>query len=305
MPELLLSEPLFRAMARMVYDKSGIFLDASRRGLLSHRLAARLKALGIADFDTYFCYVRSPAGYEAEATHFLDAITTNETHFFRNRPLWQEFEHEVIAHFARTRSGAARRLRIWSAACSSGEEAYTCAILLRERLPDIDAWQIDILATDISSRSLEWARRGVYHDHAVSRIGPERQQRWFDREGGAFRVKDDICRMVSFRFHNLKDSLQAEPFDVVILRNVMMYFDQPMKERVIHVVTAALRPEGRLVVGDVDPIRAAPELQRHSNLACLRPGLYVKCAKRAAIAEPSSPIGHAVTATAITATHDD
>ena len=131
---LRLTEDEFDRIAKVVYDKTGIYLSPEKRAMLSNRLRKRLRALGLPAFEDYYRLISSKQGVEEELPHFLSAVTTNETYFFRNDTLWKFFVEELIPHFVET-CGTRRSLRIWSAASSTGEEAYTTAIALRERLP--------------------------------------------------------------------------------------------------------------------------------------------------------------------------
>jgi chemotaxis protein methyltransferase CheR len=266
----------FRRLAALVYEKTGIHLEERKLGLLSNRLRKRLAALRMDTFEQYYQYVHSKSGFDEEQPEFLSAVTTNETYFLRNDALWKYFSDEIIPGFIAAKGGGSRTLRIWSAAGSSGEEAYTAAILLREALPDFANWNVTIIGSDISERVLTTARAGVYNDYAVSRMSPARIGRWFDKINGHYQLKHEIRRMVRFMFHNLRDPFPGGRFDLVFLRNVLMYFDLPMKKRVIDVVSDALWAGGLLIVGDVDPIGAIPELCGHVKLKCRRQGIYQK-----------------------------
>lgn len=261
-----LSDRQFNSISNLAYEKTGILFDYTRLEQLSNRLRRRLAALDMPNFEAYERYVRSEVGIGREEPHFLNAVTTNETYFFRTERLWQTFDRIVGEMIEQRRQRSNKTLRVWSAACSSGEEPYTCAILLSERLADIDSWNIEIVGSDISPRALDKATNAAYDRTAVSRMNPERIHRWFEQQNGAFRLKDEIRNMVEFTFHNLRDAFPRGPFDIILLRNVLMYFDVPMKKRAIDAVTDALAPGGRLIVGDVDSILACPELARHSTL---------------------------------------
>ncbi|MCC7292251.1 MAG: protein-glutamate O-methyltransferase CheR [Phycisphaerales bacterium] len=273
---LQLTEDEFARMARMVYDRTGIHLPVEKRGMLSNRLRKRLRALNMDSFGPYFELLKSKEGCEEELPNFLSAVTTNETYFFRNEQLWQYLGGELIPALVAARGPRAGTLRFWSAASSSGEEAYTLAILLRETIPEVAKWSITIIASDISSRMLDKARGGVYNDYAVAKTPPALVEKYFEAKDGAFHLKEEARRMVRFQFHNLRDPFPNGKFDVVFLRNVLMYFDNAMKIRVLGNITDALAPGGRLIVGDVDPIRTVAELNATLTLDYERPGVYVK-----------------------------
>ena len=169
-------------------------------------------------------------------------------------------------------------LRFWSAASSSGEEAYTLAITLREKLPTSRDWRVRIIGSDISEKVLDRARQARYGEYAVQKVAAADRRRYFtfDKTDDTWQLRDEIRELVEFRFHNLRDPFRAGPFEVVFLRNVMMYFDLPMKCRVIDNVTDALVPGGYMIVGDVDPMREGNTLRDHCKLEYVRPSVYRK-----------------------------
>ncbi|MFN0136598.1 MAG: CheR family methyltransferase [Phycisphaerae bacterium] len=271
-----LSPEQFKRFAKLVYDRTGIDLPEAKQTLLANRLRRRLRALNLASFDDYYKLMCEPAGCEEELPNFLSAVTTNETYFFRNSRLWEMFRKGWIPQFVEQKKGKARTFRLWSAAASSGEEAYTAAIVLRESLPEPNSWQVQIIGTDISKNVLDKAKEGVYNDYAVSQMPREQVLRWFELENGNFRVKDEAKKLVKFQFHNLRESLAQPGFDVVLLRNVLMYFDTPMKQATLKNVQAGVAPGGLLFVGDVDPVRVSSELREAITLEEGPPGVYLR-----------------------------
>lgn len=272
---LKLTPEEFQKIAKIVYDRTGIHLEERKLSLLSNRLRKRLKALNFDTFEEYRKKLTSNEGFKEEEPHFLSAVTTNETYFFRNEQLWRYFESDLVPEFVESKGKTDKTIRVWSAASSSGEEAYTTAIMLREMLPNFSTWNVKIIGSDISSKVLDMARAGVYNAYAVSKTTPDRLKKWFDKQDeDKFALKPEIKKMVQFQFHNLRDNFMGAKFDLIFLRNVLMYFDIPMKKKVIDVVTNALQKGGRLIVGDVDPIRTIPELSEHIKLTYQRPGVY-------------------------------
>ncbi|MCG8408375.1 MAG: protein-glutamate O-methyltransferase CheR [Phycisphaerales bacterium] len=266
----------FKKIASFVYEKTGIHLEESKLGLLSNRLRKRLRALKLDTFNDYFKLIQSKEGYEQELPHFLSAVTTNETYFFRNEKLWEYFSNDLIPNFIKMKGSGSKAVRIWSAASSTGAEAYTAAILLRELLPNFNSWNVRIIGTDISKNVLDAAKAGVYNTYALSKTSKERVERWFKPVGDDFELKDEIKKLVTFQFHNLRDKFPNGRFDLIFLRNVLMYFDNKMKKQAITVVSDALAQGGHLIIGDVDPIRTIPELNEHMKLDYIRPGTYFK-----------------------------
>lgn len=277
MEVLKLTPKEFEQVAKLVYDKTGIHLPESKLSLLSNRLRQRLRALNLSDFDAYYKLLCNASKCKEELPEFLSAVTTNETYFFRNEKLWKYIRGTWIPRtLEKKKNRSSKRIRIWSAACSSGEEAYTTAICLREDVSNCSSWNISIIGSDISERVLGKAREGKYNDYAVAKILQDQRKRWFDESDGVFQLKAELRKLVTFQTHNLRDRFPNGNFDLVFLRNVLMYFDTPMKLRVLDTVTNALVPGGHLIVGDVDPIRQTAELNAALKLNYCGPNLYQK-----------------------------
>lgn len=267
----------FERMAKLILDRTGIHLPESKLSLLSNRLRRRLRELGLDTFQEYHDLLLNPAKYKVELPHFLSAVTTNETYFFRNENLWKFIRGTWIPEtVARKAKAGARTLRVWSAASSSGEEAYTIGICLQEDIPDFAEWRIQITGSDISDRVLQQARNAEFNDYALSKTTPQLTKKWFESCNGVYTLSKAIRKMVTFQYHNLRDAFPEKNFDLVFLRNVLMYFDTPMKLKVLETVTNALAVGGILVVGDVDPIRNTPELNQALTLEYAGPNLYMK-----------------------------
>ncbi len=267
----------FKRLAKLIDEQTGIYLPESKLSLLSNRIRRRLRELKLDTYQEYYDLLLDPARRENEFPHFLSAVTTNETYFFRNEKLWEYFQETWIPKIAEQKSDRSNKLiRIWSSASSTGAEAYTAAICLQEKLPNLASWRIQISGTDISERVLETARAGCYDHYAVSRMPDPQVKKWFDEKDGTYTVKPALKKMVTFGFHNLRDAHPTGGFDFVFLRNVLMYFDTPMKCRVLDTTQNALVPGGILVVGDVDPIRTTAELRDAIELEYCGPNLYQK-----------------------------
>lgn len=257
----LLIEPLtdaeFELLRRLVYEVSGIHLSDQKKALLSNRLRRRVRELGLPGYRAYYDLLQGRGeGAALEREQFLSAITTNETYFFRNDKLWDFVRDELCPLFAARSNEPAtqRRIRFWSAASSTGEEAYTFAILLREHLPQLSRMRLEILATDLSQGVLQRARAGVYSEYSLNKVPPGLRRRYWQAVDGGWKLADDVRRMVEFRQHNLRDPMPRK-FDVVFLRNVMIYFDLEMKKRVMREIMQTLEDGAYLVIGDVDPLR--------------------------------------------------
>lgn len=259
----------FLKLSELVYRLAGINLKDGKEALVRSRLIKRLRALGLASFKEYLKYLESEAGGE-EIDFMLDVITTNKTSFFR------EVEH---FHYVRQRvipELTGHRIRLWSAGCSSGEEPYSLAILLREAMPDIDRRDVRILATDLSIRMLEKAQRGVYERAALQELTPVLVQKHFVRTGleerAVYQVHQALRGMVYYKRLNLMEQWPMRgPFDVIFCRNVMIYFDRATQERLINRFYELLRPGGHLFVGHSESLSAITH-----HFTYVQPAVYRK-----------------------------
>jgi chemotaxis protein methyltransferase CheR len=241
----------FELFQAFIYSRSGIKIESTKVTLVSNRIRRRLKAGGFTDFDAYYRFLNSPAGVP-ELTPFLDAITTNETFFFRTQSHFDWLRNEYVPGLLKAKSEGSRGagLRVWSAACSSGEEPYSIAMCLAEASVLLRGWSIQILGTDISDSALKMAREAVFKKRALQEMDAARIQRHFIEEPDAtWRLRSNIAEMVRFKHHNLLRPMHEPPFDCIWIRNVLIYFDRESKARVVEQLVKSLVPGGYLVVG--------------------------------------------------------
>lgn len=252
-----LSQLQFDRFRDFIYRQSGIRVDASKITLVSNRIRRRLRAGDHLDFDTYYRHLTSPQGAD-ELEEFLDAITTNETHFFRTPRHFEWFKGEFLTELiARHRQGERpAQLRVWSAACSTGEEPYSLSICLAENSLRLRGWELSIAATDISEAALKDARAGIYKARSLELVTPVQLRRYFDVQepGETWQVRSGVRNIVEFRRHNLMEPLKLPPFDCIFIRNVLIYFDRESKQVVIRNLVRALARGGYLVVGPSEGI---------------------------------------------------
>src|SRR5512133_1357061 len=245
-----MSEGEFRLLRDLVHGHCGIHFRDDTKYLLERRLAPRLQALGLASFAEYHRFLRYDPGRAAELEEALDVITTNETYFYREPIQLGAFAQELLPDLARTLAPV-RRLRLLSAGCSTGEEAYTLAVLVREsRL--FEGWGVEIAGADISRRCLAAARAGAYGEHAFRSPEAEHMRRWFRLRGGKWVVDDAIRGMVRFGRENLlePEALASLAWlDAIFCRNVMIYFDLAARRRVLARFHEKLRDGGWLLLG--------------------------------------------------------
>ncbi|MCA9278542.1 MAG: protein-glutamate O-methyltransferase CheR [Phycisphaeraceae bacterium] len=242
----------FNRLREIIYSRSGIHFPDNKKYVLESRLGHRLQELEIEDYDTYISFISFGPYRDDEFQEMFNRITINETSFFRNEPQLEIFEKTILPELLEARKDT-KRLRIWSAACSSGEEPYTAAIQLHRtlgvRLPD---WRIEILGTDISQKMLDVAASGVYSDYAIRSTPDQIKRRYFKQEGRNWVIDPTIQSMVTFEHMNLKDTMAAKrhgTWDIIFCRNVMIYFDTPMRKSVVQMFYNQLASDGTLIIG--------------------------------------------------------
>lgn len=251
-----ISDREFDLLRNLIKGLTGISLSDQKKSLIISRLSKRLRALGLTSFTGYYSYITEDLEGRQEIDHLINRITTNKTDFYREQHHF-EFLEEVLLpqiHEYGVESGK-RKLRVWSAGCSSGEEPYTIAITLKEFFKDKPSWDVKILATDLDTEILEKAKKGVYGQQVVAPIPPEYLRTYFKKGVGAndglFLVKDILKELIVFRKFNLvtEEISPKQPFDIIFCRNVIIYFDAETKIRVINSLSNALGNNGYLFLG--------------------------------------------------------
>jgi len=241
----------FNALRKLVKELTGINLSDQKRELVYGRLARRLRALELRTFGEYRELLARDGG--VEIVQFCNALTTNLTAFFRE-PHHFEYLREHILQPLIANSTRSRRLRIWSAACSTGEEPYSLAMTVLEAIPDLGRWDVRILATDLDSDVLERARRGIYAEERLKNLSAERRARFFSerpgRDGPAYEVCAELRSLITFKQLNLMSSLPMRgPLEAIFCRNVVIYFDKDTQRELFGRVAQLQRPGHLLFLG--------------------------------------------------------
>lgn len=249
-----LSDGEFRALSSLVEGELGIRMPPAKKTLLESRLQKRLRALNLASYAEYCDMLFNRGGMETELVHMLDLVTTNKTDFFR-----EEHHFEFLANSAleRTVRATGPKVSIWSAGCSTGEEPYTLAMVLSEFARSRPGMGFDyaITATDISTRVLEAASRGIYQEDRIAPVPAELKRRYFlrsrDSSKALVRVAPELRARVAFSRVNLMDETYPVegPFDAIFCRNVIIYFDKPTQERLFAKFCEYLKPGGFIFIG--------------------------------------------------------
>jgi chemotaxis protein methyltransferase CheR len=276
-----MSTPTFTGFRDLIYEKSGIYFPDNKKYVLDSRLALRLAEHNCTTFEEYLALLRTEAWRDKEFPALFNAVTTNETFFFRDLPQLQAFSDLILPAVIKTNQET-KRLKIWSAACSTGDEAFTLAILLLERARegafgvsgaggckgdkesvladsrvgggngDLRAWNREIAASDISEAALGTARRGAYGPYATRHVSPALLSRYFTLEDGLHSVKPELKRLVRFAHINLFETARVKlmkGMDIIFCRNCLIYFDDKAKKRVVDSFYDCLNPGGYLVIG--------------------------------------------------------
>jgi chemotaxis protein methyltransferase CheR len=271
-PAPILTDAELKLLQALVYQECGMHFDERRTHFLQDRLLRRLKECRADSFYAYYRLLISPVGKD-ELARLLENLTVNETSFFRHKAQLDLFQKHILEDlFKQKQSRREYSVRIWSAGCSTGQEAYTLAMLvtdalayyyLRNPLP-IELplpkplvpppWRVEVLASDISYSVLRAGQEGTYSQNQMASVDYAYRLRYFDKVGERYAVKKALKEMVHFDFHNLKTEYLPQRNDVIFCRNVMMYFDEPEQKRLIEKFYRCLNPNGHLFVGHAESL---------------------------------------------------
>lgn len=244
----------FELFRSMLYDKSGLVVTPDKTYLLESRLSPHIKAWGLADMAALADSLRKNMD-RAKIDTIVDAMTTNETSFFRDAKPFDKFRDTVVPAILQKKTPGTP-IKIWSAACSSGQEPYTLAMTIKENAAKFGGARFDILATDLSKEILTQAKAGTYSQFEVQRGMPiQLLIKYFAQNGDKWTVKDELKQMIQFQSFNLLDSMDTMgPFDIIFCRNVLIYFDQQTKARILERMRKRLQPHGFLFLGGAETV---------------------------------------------------
>jgi chemotaxis protein methyltransferase CheR len=247
--EYELSDDDFQRIRGLVRARLGIALAESKRELVYGRLSRRLRALKLQNFTAYLQRIES--GDEEELQHFCNAITTHLTSFFREGHHFEFLARQLLPALERSNANT-RRMRFWSAGCSTGEEPYSIAMVVLENMRHLRDWDIRILATDIDTNVLSHARAGIYSGERLQKMAQGRVQRWFEpaQDARHLQVREELKRLVCFKTLNLMDDWpMTGPIDAIFCRNVVIYFDRETQRQIVARMAVLQRPGDHLVLG--------------------------------------------------------
>ncbi len=250
-----LSDDVFRLIRDIIKDYCGLYFDDGSKYLLEKRLARRIRSRHLDDFRDYYRFIRYDKNSEEELAAIIDLLTVNETYFFREQNQLRAFSEEILEEL-REKNRDRKSLRVWSAGCSTGEEPYTIAMLIQET-GNFTGWDIEIYGSDINQRVLQAARRGIYRRNSFRTAETRYIERYFTQEDDSYRIVDSIRRYVNFSYLNLLDSFRTKflgKMDVILCRNVLIYFDGPSRKRVIENFYDRLVDGGYLLLGHAESL---------------------------------------------------
>lgn len=274
--EEMISNADFGRLRRLIYEQSGINLGSDKKTMLELRIKRRLRSLNLNSYAEYCAYLFAHHGQKQEVVHLIDVVTTNKTDFFREAGHFDFLVQKAIPD-ALSRSEGGRQLLVWSAACSSGEEPYTLAMVLNDYGLAHPGFRFRVLATDVSTTVLAKAKLGVYSHDVVRPVPSDLQRRYFmrsrDPDSEVMRVVPELRQLVEFRRLNFMDADfgLTEKADMIFCRNVLIYFDRPTQEKILQKLTRYLVPGGYLFVGHAETLH-----EMDIPVAPVAPALYRK-----------------------------
>ena len=254
---MTLTPELYQRFVDLIYKKTGIWFESTKRYFVDKRLDERITELGLEDYREYYQLLKFSVE-QTEMQQLINRLTINETYFFRDFPQLQGFAEDVLLQMVKEKIKAGdKRIRLWSARCSTGEEPYTLAIILLEMLPEPDQWTIEIMASDINTRVLDFARKGFYNSRSIKDVPMEYLARYFIQRFETYILNTKIRNMVTFKTINLVEEqdmkIQAN-YDLIFCRNVLIYFDTESRLRVLKRFYRSLRRDGYIYLGHSESV---------------------------------------------------
>lgn len=247
---MTLTDELFDKFVKLIYMKTGIFYDYNKKYYVQKRIERRAEILKIDTLNEYY-YMLKFSDEQSEMEKLINDLTVNETYFFRDYPQLKNFAEDILPVMVREKENR-KEIKIWSAACSTGEEPYTLSIILNEMLDEPEEWEIQILASDINTEALKFARAGLYESRAVKDVPPEYLDKYFTRCNGKYLVNLNVRKPVVFKRINLvseNDMSGINGYDFIFCRNCLIYFDDESRRNAVNSLYDALNPGGFIFLG--------------------------------------------------------
>lgn len=259
--KFLMSDNAFFTLRDIIYERSGIYFPDHKKYVLENRLVRRIEDGGFEDFDKYIEFLKFDPSKDKEFSLLYELVTTNETSFFRDANQLHAFESSILPQVIKDHEERGhKKLRIWSAACSTGEEPYTLAMIILNKFPQIEGtgWDVEIHGSDISEGVLNSARRGEYNNYSIRNVPSQYLDRFFCKNGnGKYAVRPEVKGMIRLSNINLFDDVKLRMFrgmNIIFCRNVLIYFDEAAKKKVIGSLYDCLVPGGYLFIGHAESL---------------------------------------------------
>ncbi|WP_378954476.1 CheR family methyltransferase [Pelosinus sp. sgz500959] len=254
---MTLTPDLYQRFIDLIYKRTGIWFETNKRYFVDKRLDERIAELGLENYREYYQHLKFSTD-QTEMQQLINRLTINETYFFRDFPQLQGFAEEVLLQVVKDKVAAGnRKIKLWSAGCSTGEEPYTLAIILLEMLPEPETWTIEILASDINTRVLDVARKGYYNSRSVKDVPTEYLERYFARYREMYILNNKVRNMVNFKVINLMEQhemkLQVD-YDFIFCRNVLIYFTPESRLNVLESYYRSLKRGGYIYLGHSESV---------------------------------------------------
>ena len=252
---MVLSDDEFKLFSSLIYNESGIILKETKKEYLQVRIQKRLQAHQLTSYYRYYKFVTDKSRGQRELLDLVDSLTINETSFFRNRPQFDLFSNLVIPALIKNKIQSDNKLRLWSAGCSRGQEPYSIAMSVLNRIDAGNVLDIKILASDISMRMLDIAQKGTYCEQDMNNVTHDLRSAYFEQIDDRYCIKPQVKNLVIFDYHNLKNDNGFKDLDVIFCRNVMIYFDQEEQKRLVHKLCQSLSDGGYLFLGHSESLQ--------------------------------------------------
>lgn len=272
-----MSDRLYEKFSKFFYAECGIKLPPAKKVMLQSRLLKRLRACRLNSFEDYYDYLTSGQGQEKELIQAIDVVSTNKTDFFRESDHFQYLTFSVLPEILRIlRSKHRKKIHLWSAGCSSGEEPYTLVIVMSEFLTNYPEFDFDILATDISLRMLTYAQTAIYSQQSIQSVPPHLRNKYLMKGKGSWegnwRIMPELRSKVNFQRLNFMDEVFALPqaMDIIFCRNVVIYFDLPTQKRLFQKFYNHLIPGGFLFIGHSETLHGINSQFEHLQATVYR-----------------------------------
>lgn len=252
---MILTDELFEKFIRLIYKKTGIFYELNKKYYVIKRLEKRAETLNMDDLNDYYTMLKFSED-TSEFDQLINDLTVNETYFFRDFPQLRNFAEDVLPVFVHENKKR-KKIKIWSAACSTGEEPYTLSIILLEMLDKPEEWEIEILATDINTDVLESAKIGVYENRSIRDVPPEYLEKYFTKRNDKYIINFSVRKPVSFKRINLMDENEMSNIDgcdFIFCRNCLIYFDDESRKSVLSSFYDSLKPGGFIFLGHSESV---------------------------------------------------